>query len=95
MAVNGKHLLDYKHRVQDVTRIDELEIVGDLQLLDVKLWCPAAWTRRAAPSSPDLRRLAPSHAYIPHVTHGFGWAVLHFNILNQGTDSGPKPNMQF
>uniref|UniRef100_A0A3B3QQ85 Galectin n=1 Tax=Paramormyrops kingsleyae TaxID=1676925 RepID=A0A3B3QQ85_9TELE len=42
VAVNGKHLLDYKHRVQDVNRIDELEIVGDLQLLDVKLWCPSA-----------------------------------------------------
>ncbi|XP_048852838.1 galectin-8-like [Brienomyrus brachyistius] len=42
VAVNGEHVLDYKHRVQDVNRIDELEIVGDLQLLDVKLWCPAA-----------------------------------------------------
>ncbi|KAL4648995.1 galectin-8-like isoform X1 [Arapaima gigas] len=38
VAVNGVHLLDYKHRVQDVNRIDELEILGDLQLLDVKLW---------------------------------------------------------
>ncbi|KAJ8270973.1 hypothetical protein GJAV_G00121350 [Gymnothorax javanicus] len=38
VAVNGVHMLDYKHRVQDLTRIDQLEILGDLQLLDVKLW---------------------------------------------------------
>ncbi|MBN3319376.1 LEG8 protein, partial [Atractosteus spatula] len=37
VAVNGVHLLDYKHRVQDLSRIDQLEIMGDLQLLDVKL----------------------------------------------------------
>ncbi|KAG5846787.1 hypothetical protein ANANG_G00118670 [Anguilla anguilla] len=38
VAVNGVHLLDYKHRVQDLTRVNQLEILGDLQLLDVKLW---------------------------------------------------------
>ncbi|KAJ8383277.1 hypothetical protein AAFF_G00222900 [Aldrovandia affinis] len=38
VAVNGIHLLDYKHRVQDLARVNQLEIVGDLQLLDVKLW---------------------------------------------------------
>ncbi|XP_061099630.1 galectin-8 isoform X2 [Conger conger] len=38
VAVNGVHLLDYKHRVQDLSRVNQLEIVGDLQLLDVKLW---------------------------------------------------------
>ncbi|XP_010881021.1 galectin-8 isoform X2 [Esox lucius] len=38
VAVNGVHQLDYKHRVQDLSCINELEILGDLQLLDVKLW---------------------------------------------------------
>ncbi|CAB1340418.1 unnamed protein product [Coregonus sp. 'balchen'] len=38
VAVNGVHHLDYKHRVQDLSRITELEILGDLQLLDIKLW---------------------------------------------------------
>uniref|UniRef100_A0A8C7PEB9 Galectin n=1 Tax=Oncorhynchus mykiss TaxID=8022 RepID=A0A8C7PEB9_ONCMY len=38
VAVNGVHQLDYKHRVQDLSRITELEILGDLQLLDIKLW---------------------------------------------------------
>ncbi|KAJ3606562.1 hypothetical protein NHX12_026083 [Muraenolepis orangiensis] len=30
--------LVYRHRVQDLTRITHLEIQGDVQLLDVKLW---------------------------------------------------------
>ncbi|XP_076873926.1 galectin-8 [Brachyhypopomus gauderio] len=38
VAVNGTHQLSYKHRVQDLGCVDELEIMGDLQLLDVKLW---------------------------------------------------------
>ncbi|XP_023855371.1 galectin-8 isoform X2 [Salvelinus sp. IW2-2015] len=38
VAVNGVHQLDYKHRVQDLSRITELEILGDLELLDIKLW---------------------------------------------------------
>ncbi|KAG7316416.1 hypothetical protein KOW79_019957 [Hemibagrus wyckioides] len=38
LAVNGAHQLTYKHRVQDLSRVDELEITGDLQLLDVKIW---------------------------------------------------------
>ncbi|KAM3861467.1 galectin-8 [Diretmus argenteus] len=38
VAVNGLHQLDYKHRVQDLSRITELEVLGDVQLLDVKLW---------------------------------------------------------
>ncbi|KAM4633489.1 galectin-8 [Polymixia lowei] len=38
VAVNGVHQLDYKHRVQDLRRVTELEILGDVQLLDVKLW---------------------------------------------------------
>ncbi|XP_062857797.1 galectin-8 [Trichomycterus rosablanca] len=38
VAVNGIHQLNYKHRVQDLSRINELEIFGDLQLLEVKMW---------------------------------------------------------
>lgn len=38
LAVNGSHLLDYRHRVQDLSTIDQLEIMGDLQLSDIKLW---------------------------------------------------------
>lgn len=38
VAVNGAHQLIYKHRVQDLSRVDELEIAGDLELLDVKIW---------------------------------------------------------
>ncbi|KAL0967269.1 hypothetical protein UPYG_G00250090 [Umbra pygmaea] len=38
VAVNGVHQLAYKHRVQDLSCINQLEILGDLQLLDVKLW---------------------------------------------------------
>ncbi|KAK2864250.1 hypothetical protein Q7C36_003404 [Tachysurus vachellii] len=38
VAVNGAHQLTYKHRVQDLSRVDELEITGDLQLQDVKIW---------------------------------------------------------
>ncbi|XP_046907928.1 galectin-8 [Hypomesus transpacificus] len=38
LAVNGSHLLDYRHRVQDLSTIDQLEIMGDLQLMDTKLW---------------------------------------------------------
>ncbi|XP_065124864.1 galectin-8 [Paramisgurnus dabryanus] len=38
VAVNGVHQLIYKHRVQDLTRVNELEILGDLELMDVKMW---------------------------------------------------------
>merc|ERR1712131_146901 len=38
VAVNGSHQLDYKHRVQDLSRVNELEIQGDVQLQDVKMW---------------------------------------------------------
>uniref|UniRef100_A0A3P8TT76 Galectin n=1 Tax=Amphiprion percula TaxID=161767 RepID=A0A3P8TT76_AMPPE len=37
VAVNGVHQLDYKHRVQDLIRIDQLEVMGDVSLLDVKI----------------------------------------------------------
>lgn len=38
VAVNGSHLFDFRHRVQDLRSIDQLEIMGDLELSDVKLW---------------------------------------------------------
>ncbi|KAK9956265.1 hypothetical protein ABG768_014010 [Culter alburnus] len=38
VAVNGFHQLSYKHRVQDLSCVDVLEIVGDLELKDVKMW---------------------------------------------------------
>lgn len=37
VAVNGNHQLDYKHRVKDLSRITELEVLGDVTLLDVKI----------------------------------------------------------
>ncbi|XP_068607992.1 galectin-8 [Brachionichthys hirsutus] len=38
LAVNGVHLFEFRHRVQDLSSIDQLEIMGDLELADVKLW---------------------------------------------------------
>ncbi|XP_039637317.1 galectin-8-like [Perca fluviatilis] len=32
VAVNGQHQLDYKHRVQDLRRITQLEVLGDATL---------------------------------------------------------------
>ncbi|XP_026196416.1 galectin-8-like isoform X2 [Anabas testudineus] len=37
VAVNGLHQVDYKHRVQDLSRITQLEVLGDLTLQDVKI----------------------------------------------------------
>ncbi|XP_043074999.1 galectin-8 isoform X2 [Puntigrus tetrazona] len=38
VAVNGFHQLNYKHRVQDLHCVDVIEILGDLELMDVKMW---------------------------------------------------------
>uniref|UniRef100_A0A673NBY9 Galectin n=1 Tax=Sinocyclocheilus rhinocerous TaxID=307959 RepID=A0A673NBY9_9TELE len=38
VAVNGFHQLCYKHRVQDLSCVDVIAIVGDLELKDVKIW---------------------------------------------------------
>ncbi|XP_052442110.1 galectin-8-like isoform X1 [Carassius gibelio] len=38
VAVNGFHQLNYKHRAQDLSCVDVIEIVGDLELKDVKIW---------------------------------------------------------
>ncbi|KAM9339383.1 galectin-8 [Symphorus nematophorus] len=35
VAVNGEHRLDYKHRVQDLSRITQVEVEGDVTLQDV------------------------------------------------------------
>lgn len=37
VAVNGLHQLDYKHRVQDVSCITQLEVLGDVTLLGVNI----------------------------------------------------------
>ncbi|KAM9703515.1 galectin-8-like [Menidia menidia] len=37
VAVNGRHLLDYKLRVQDLSRVGLLEVLGDVRLLDVRV----------------------------------------------------------
>uniref|UniRef100_A0A3Q4BJ71 Galectin n=1 Tax=Mola mola TaxID=94237 RepID=A0A3Q4BJ71_MOLML len=38
LAVNGSHLFEFRHRMQDLSSIDQLEIMGDLELTDVNLW---------------------------------------------------------
>ncbi|KAM6973137.1 LOW QUALITY PROTEIN: galectin-8 [Aplochiton taeniatus] len=38
LAVNGSHLLEFRHRVQDLRTIDTLEIMGDVELTDIKVW---------------------------------------------------------
>lgn len=37
VAVNGLHQLDYKHRVQDLSRITQVEVLGDVTLQDVQI----------------------------------------------------------
>ncbi|XP_034555971.1 galectin-8 [Notolabrus celidotus] len=37
VAVNGVHLLDYKHRAQDLSLVTQLEVQGDVTLLGVKI----------------------------------------------------------
>ncbi|RXN16711.1 galectin-8-like isoform X2 [Labeo rohita] len=39
VAINGFHLLSYKHRVQDLSCVDVIEIAGDIELMDVKICC--------------------------------------------------------
>ncbi|NXW33141.1 LEG8 protein, partial [Phaetusa simplex] len=38
VAVNGVHTLEYKHRFKQLEKINVVEIVGDIQLLDVRSW---------------------------------------------------------
>nr|AFJ79965.1 galectin-8 [Channa striata] len=37
VALNGVHQLVYKHRVQDLSRINQVEVMGDVTLLDVNV----------------------------------------------------------
>lgn len=38
VAVNGTHLFEFRHRVQGLSSIDQLEIMGDVELTDVNVW---------------------------------------------------------
>ncbi|KAM9259162.1 galectin-8 isoform 2-T4 [Cariama cristata] len=38
VAVNGVHILEYKHRFKQLEKINIVEIMGDVQLLDVRSW---------------------------------------------------------
>nr|BAC55887.1 galectin family xgalectin-VIIIa [Xenopus laevis] len=38
VAVNGVHLLEYKHRFKDLNKINEVSVNGDIQLHDVRIW---------------------------------------------------------
>ncbi|XP_008317495.1 galectin-8 [Cynoglossus semilaevis] len=38
LAVNGSHLFEFRHRVQDLSSINQLEVMGDVELTDVKVW---------------------------------------------------------
>ncbi|KAM6086343.1 galectin-8 isoform 4-T4 [Theristicus caerulescens] len=38
VAVNGVHMLDYKHRFKQLEKINVVEITGDVKLLDVRSW---------------------------------------------------------
>ncbi|XP_041831530.1 galectin-8 [Melanotaenia boesemani] len=37
VAVNGNHQLDYKHRVHDLSCINQVEVLGDVSLLDIRM----------------------------------------------------------
>ncbi|XP_028997762.1 galectin-8 isoform X2 [Betta splendens] len=37
VAVNGVHLMDFKHRVQDLSCITQVEVLGDVKLLSVMI----------------------------------------------------------
>ncbi|XP_056423406.1 galectin-8 isoform X2 [Hyla sarda] len=38
VAVNGQHLLEYKHRFKDLAKISEISVNGDIELCDVRAW---------------------------------------------------------
>ncbi|XP_070590099.1 galectin-8 [Erythrolamprus reginae] len=38
VAINGTHILEYKHRFKQLDKIRILEVFGDIQLLDVRCW---------------------------------------------------------
>ncbi|XP_074079054.1 galectin-8 isoform X2 [Macrotis lagotis] len=38
VAINGVHVLEYKHRFKELGKIDTLKINGDIDLLDIRSW---------------------------------------------------------
>ncbi|XP_069811276.1 galectin-8 [Dendropsophus ebraccatus] len=38
VAVNGQHILEYKHRFKDLAKINEISINGDIRLHDIRVW---------------------------------------------------------
>lgn len=41
VAMNGQHQLDYKHRMKELSAINQVEVKGDVMLLAVRvLWAP-------------------------------------------------------
>ncbi|XP_073528717.1 galectin-8 [Phyllobates terribilis] len=38
VAINGQHILAYKHRFKDLAKIDKICINGDIELHDVRAW---------------------------------------------------------
>ncbi|KAJ7342281.1 hypothetical protein JRQ81_010010 [Phrynocephalus forsythii] len=38
VAINGVHTLEYKHRFKQLNKINTVEILGDIELLDVRSW---------------------------------------------------------
>lgn len=38
VAVNGVHTLEYKHRFKQLEKINVVEVIGDVKLLDVRSW---------------------------------------------------------
>lgn len=41
VAMNGQHQLDYKHRMKELSAINQVEVKGDVTLLAVRvLWAP-------------------------------------------------------
>lgn len=38
VAVNGVHSLEYKHRFKELSKIDTLEVDGDIHLLEARSW---------------------------------------------------------
>ncbi|XP_038616879.1 galectin-8 isoform X2 [Tachyglossus aculeatus] len=38
VAINGEHILEYKHRFTDLAKVDTVEVQGDVRLRDVTSW---------------------------------------------------------
>lgn len=69
VAVNGVHLLVYKHRVQDLSRITQLEVTGDVTLKDVKLLWPHQLRRQKTHKSPQKKVIQSADQKAENYTH--------------------------